>query len=506
VLVLHYHPRMVVPVSAYRLRLSMELDGHGGGVNVRSFLPVTDARQTVANVLLTGEGFRRRSVPTGANTRLEWMSSSVDGHRELGFSCLVRPLEALYTLPDSMPVEIVSEDADWLQGTALVQRDDPSIVALAERLGITASNNAIDVVRKAYAFAADSLGSAKYSARTDAVLALKLREASCNGKSRLMVALLRNRGIPARLVGGLILESGRKRTTHQWVEVLLDDAWIPFCPLNGHFATLPDRYVAFYRGDETMFERTANINFKYRYVMSRVMRARSTQGAVSSQSLVNVLNLWDTFRRAGVSLEILRILLMIPLGAVVIIIFRNVIGVHTFGTFLPVLIATAYEGTGLLWGTITFTSVILVGALVRWVLERFRLLHSPKLTIILVSVIATLIGITTVGIQLGNDALTGASVFPLAIMAITIERFSIIADTRGVRRALMIFAWTLVVVAFCYISMLSTLLQSVVMTFPETLLLIIAASLYLGGWNHLRLAEFVRFRHLIFERTAGGRT
>lgn len=500
VMALHYHPRMVVPVSAYRLRLAMELDGHGGAVSVRTFLPVDDGRQTVTDIRLRGEGLRRRTERSGVNSRVEWRSASVHGHRELGFSCLVRPLEAVYSLPDSIPVEIVSESAGWLQATELIQRDDPRIAALAERLGITASDNAVDVVRKAYSFAADSLASAKYSARTDAVLSLKLREASCNGKSRLMVALLRHRGIPSRLVGGLILESGRKRTTHQWVEVLLGESWVPFCPLNGYFATIPDRYVAFYRGDETMFERTANINFKYRYVMSRVMRARSVQGAVSSGSLVNVLNLWDTFRRAGVSLDILRILLMIPLGAVVIIIFRNVIGVHTFGTFLPVLIATAYEGTGLLWGSITFTIVILVGALVRWGLERFQLLHSPKLTIILVSVIATLIALTTAGIQLGNDALTGASLFPLAIMAITVERFSIIADTQGVRHALVVFLWTLIVVFFCYISMLSTLLQSVVMTFPETLLLIIGASLYLGGWNHLRLAEFIRFRRLIFGR------
>ncbi|MBD3357268.1 MAG: transglutaminase [Chitinivibrionales bacterium] len=476
----------------------MALNGHGGAVSVRSFLPVGDERQGVTNVRMIGEGFRRRSLPLGPNTLVEWASASVEGHRELGFTCLIRPLEAIYSLPDSLPVPILSENVSWLDATELIQKDDPGIAALAERLGITTSNNAIDVARKAYSFASDSLASAKYSAQTDAVLALKLREASCNGKSRLMVALLRNRGIPSRLVGGLILEGGRKRTTHQWTEVLLGGSWVPFCPLNNHFATLPDRYVAFYRGDETMFERTANVNFKYYYSMSRIMHARDTEGTVSEKSLVNVLNLWDTFRRAGVSLDILRILLMIPLGAVVIIIFRNVIGIHTFGTFLPVLIATAYEDTGLLWGSIIFSFVILTGASVRWGLEKFRLLHSPKLTIILVSVIAMLIAITTVGIQVGNEALTGASLFPLAIMAITIERFSIIADTQGMQRALIIFLWTLVVVVFCYISMMSTFLQSVVMTFPETLLLIIAAGLYLGGWNHLRLSEFIRFRNLIF--------
>lgn len=37
---------------------------------------------------------------------------------------------------------------------------------------------------------------------------------------------------------------------------------------------------------------------------------------------------------------------MLPLGALVVVLFRNVIGVPTFGTFLPALIAAAAGGRG----------------------------------------------------------------------------------------------------------------------------------------------------------------
>ena len=47
-----------------------------------------------------------------------------------------------------------------------------------------------------------------FKGTTDALTALRLGEASCNGKSRLFVALARAAGIPARLVGGLVLETG----------------------------------------------------------------------------------------------------------------------------------------------------------------------------------------------------------------------------------------------------------------------------------------------------------
>jgi hypothetical protein len=49
----------------------------------------------------------------------------------------------------------------------------------------------------------------------------------------------------------------------------------------------------------------------------------------------------------------LRLLLALPLGALVVAVFRNLIGVPTFGTFMPVLIAFALRNVpiyvGLAW-------------------------------------------------------------------------------------------------------------------------------------------------------------
>lgn len=505
--VLGYHPRMVIPVFGYRLLLDMHLDGHGNPVSVTTFVPRSTPMQRISDLQVRSGPFAHATHTDGDNTVASWNADNVTGSVELSMSYLVHNKAVRFRLPDSLsiPTSYGPHYVSFLQATDLIQKDHPEIAALARRLGIHARENAVDITRTAFHYAADSLGSARFSARTDALLALKLREASCNGKSRLMVALLRHRGIPSRLVGGIILETGRKRTTHQWVEARLGDRWVPFCPLNGYFAELPDTYLAVYRGDESMFVRTANVNFKYGFHIRRVMLPRHNRDAVTQASLLNILNLWEMFSRAGIPLELLRILLMIPLGAVVIIIFRNVIGVHTFGTFLPVLIATAYRDTGLLWGHLVFVVVIGVGVLVRLLLDRYRLLHSPKLTIILVSVIVTLILLTVAGIKTGLRSLFGASMFPLAIMAITIERFGIVSEMRGLRHALVVCFWTIVVVTFCYLSMLSIFLQSIVLTFPETLLLIVAASMYLGSWNNLRLSEFIRFRRLIFGKRGGAR-
>ncbi len=504
VLVLGVQPKDVIPVAARNVSLEMGFTGHGSDVSIKTFFPRSSSRQLIDSIRIDAEGMQVSVDSSGDNAEVSLRAESPKGRKLLSLHWQVQPKAIRYTLPATLHLRDYSENRamqPWLASTEMVQHESEEIAELVELLGVSDSRNAVEIVKAAYSFSLDSLASAKFSSRTDALLALKLREASCNGKSRLFVAITRSFGIPSRLVGGLIMKNGRKRTTHQWAEVLLGGEWVPFDPLNDHYASLPDHYLQFYVGDEALFVRSANSNFNFEYAMETVMVTRKSSG-VAKHSIFNTGRLWELFDEAGIPLSTLRILLMIPLGAIIIIIFRNVIGVHTFGTFLPVLIATSMRETGLLWGGVVFTSVILVGVLVRQILDKYKLLHSPKLTIILVSVIASLISLTVLGIKLGNEELLSASMFPLAILAITTERFCTVIESSGLKKAMVIFFWSLVVVTFCYISMLSILIQSIVMVFPETLLLIVAISIYLGSWNSLRLMEFLRFRKIIFGKEA----
>src|SRR5688500_5897345 len=65
-----------------------------------------------------------------------------------------------------------------------------------------------------------------------------------------------------------------------------------------------------------------------------------------------------------------RVLLMIPIGAFIMLLLRNLIGVKTFGTFMPVLVALAFRETQLIAGIALFTLVVGLGLLVRFYLER----------------------------------------------------------------------------------------------------------------------------------------
>jgi hypothetical protein len=53
----------------------------------------------------------------------------------------------------------------------------------------------------------------------------------------------------------------------------------------------------------------------------------------------------------------------------------------------------------------------------------------------------------------------------------------------------------------CHVVMGSLALQVLVIGFPEVLLLVVAANVYLGRWVGMRLSEYRRFRGLLGRTT-----
>ena len=219
----------------------------------------------------------------------------------------------------------------------------------------------------------------------------------------------------------------------------------------------------------------------------------------SSRSLetFKAFNVWALFDRLHLPFTLLRTVLMLPVGALLVVVFRNVFGIPTFGTFLPALIAAAAGETGVLWGLVAICIVMLTVAAARLALNRFGLLHSPTLAILLAVVVMTMLGTAMVADRLGLVALTHITYFPIAVMAIASERFYLNLVESGPSKAFKHLGGTLTVVAACYLVMNSLAMQVLVSGFPELLLLVIAADMYLGRWIGVRVAELFRFKGLI---------
>lgn len=493
------------PRRHYELLIDMKLFGHGDEAVVRAALPLQDDRQRVRNELVTSGDFRFDMERTGNNRQGVWSARTPHGPQSIVYSCTVATESRRFELapgivvPDRYPPEL----RPYLLGSEKIQADSPEVLALYERLvPPDRRGDVASTLRTIFDYTHETIKPAGYQGSTDALTCLRLGDASCGGKSRLFVALARAAGIPSRLVGGLILKQSTWQATHIWAEAWVGGHWVPFCPLNGHFGEIPENYLATYRGDLPQFVHTNDINFTYGFTAKRTLAPPTEWLPVSLPSSLSALNLWAAFEHVRIPVDLLKIILMIPFGALVVVICRNVIGIETFGTFMPALMAVAFRDTGLLWGVSLFLAVLLIGSLARLFLGRFQLLHTPRLGVILTITVLFVLFTALFGAASGSVLATRISLFPLAILTLTVERFALMLEQEGARRTMLVVAGTLIVVAACYGVMEWEPLQLTTLAFPETLLLVIAAFFISGRWLGMRFVEYVRFREFLPARRA----
>ncbi|MFZ6180994.1 7TM domain-containing protein [Nannocystis pusilla] len=492
VTVLNYRITNILPQTEYRVGLRMTLDGGEGRVRVATYAPADDVRQTIREESQSApQVFHHTFESEGLNRQAIWLGAPVPDGSEIRyeFSALLSAVHFSIAPDLAVPESYPQSVREHLQPTEDIQVDAPEV---RERLrAIGADRGPLgERIQRIYGDT-DSLGFRTFKGTTDALTALRLGEASCNGKSRLFVALARATGIPARLVGGLVLEPGSKRTSHQWVEVYIAGHWVPFDPTNHHYAALPSHYLTLYRGDEVLFRHTGEINFDYMFTTrERLVPSPEARASFSA------FNVWDLFARLHLPFSLLQTVLMLPIGALVVVLFRNVIGVPTFGTFLPALIAASMGATGLVWGMVSLVIVTCSVVSARLGLQRLQLLHSPTLAILLTVVVLSMLGTSLVADHLDLEELARVAHFPIAVMAIVSENLYLVLAEKGVREGMKHFWGTLMVVLACYLVMNSMAMQVLVIGFPEVLLLVIAANIYLGRWVGVRLIELWRFRRL----------
>ncbi len=482
-------PAQLIPEAHFDVRFDYEAKTKGKEAFVKSFLPTTNERQAISQTgIFSGNAsFETETNPAGLQGK--WTLPVSEHKDNLSFNFHFEGTPIKYQIDKKLKVEHleVSGVEEHLQASEYIQSDHARIRHKAQY--ITAHSRKVDfVLQNIYKFVYE-IPSNKSSDLMDALSALEAKEASCNGKSRLFVAMCRAKGIPARVVGGIILKNERKKTSHAWAEVYMNGNWIPFDPLNGYYAHLPAHYLELYKGDEFLIRRTSDMGFDFAFDIQR-SKEYGEEAAVLF-----------TLRNLPAKLDIapahLKAILCLPLCALLIALFRNVIGLKTFGIFLPAIITISLEGTGLVFGLLLYATVVAVVGLLHFPLTRWGLLYTPKMAVMLVGVILAMLGLTYLGIAVGSMTLSSVILFPIIILAIAAEKFAKTIDEEGMKDALKLQGQTLFVVVLCYFVVASEFLGGFLITCPEVLLLITGCLMLLGRWIGLRLSEYKRFSWVI---------
>ena len=331
---------------------------------------------------------------------------------------------------------------------------------------------------------------------TQAAAALLGRKPSVQSKLTAATKILGLARIPARRVHGVVLGLDRTHAQFtQWLEIHDGDAWLPLLA-DATGPGLPGDHFPWWRGPANFAAVAGGDAPQVVLTVNRVRNLTLNMIQSLGEDAKNPVLTWSLFSLPLQTQFVFRLLLVVPFGVFLLVVLRNVVGVKTFGTFMPVLIALAFRDTGLVWGIVLFSVVVGGGLLARLYLEHLKLLLVPRLGAVLIIVIMLMAVLSIFSHKL--DIVSGLSIalFPMVILTMTIERMSVVWDERGPAASLKEGLGSLVVAVLSFLVMSNTAVEHLVFVFPELIFVLLAATVLLGRYSGYRLNELARFRVL----------
>lgn len=167
------------------------------------------------------------------------------------------------------------------------------------------------------------------------------------------------------------------------------------------------------------------------------------------------------------------------------------------GTFMPVLLALSFLEIPLGPALLMFAALLSAGLFFRFFLSRLNLLVVPRVAacVVVVSLLMIVFGLfswrmgLTVGLQV--------TVFPMVVLAWTIERMSILWDEEGAGAALVQAGGSLSAAVLAYLVMRIRFVDYWAQYFPELLLILLAGILLIGRYTGYRMSELIRFKSFV---------
>jgi hypothetical protein len=302
--------------------------------------------------------------------------------------------------------------------------------------------------------------------------------------------------IPARSMNGILLSSAKRDAEiMRWVDVYTLSRKISFSPTRDNIG-MPPNILSWWSGDNglvTMKDSGATIAKEIS--VKRHTESALTEAIWGSDKIKSTLYSLTIYALPVELQVVMRILLLIPLGALACIIVKQVVGIKTFGTFMPVLLAMAFRETSLLSGILLFSILIGVGIIFRGIFDKMRLLTVPRLGAVLTVTVLCVFFLALSLDGLGFEA-SGLSLFPLVILTMMIERISVTWDEAGAKHTATVTLSTLFVASICYLVIVLPAIEHIFTTFPELLLIIMGLMLLVGRYNGYKLTEYYRFKAL----------
>jgi hypothetical protein len=463
----------------WSIQARLEIEPTKGPIRASLMLPVRPSGFTISNENFVSRGFGLTIEEDLFRRQADWAIRRLSGSKTLYYRGTVfadTHKRRISAAPDMPPVPILEEP--WASALTDIVEDVRAESADVE------------------SFAAEVLDRVNRSP-DDANIKLFLADGdSPIDHARLAQTVLAAARIASLQIHGIMLQKDVQRSEVKTMLAVWEGSdWYVFDPQTGHEG-IPPQFMIWWRGDEELASingaRISDLQISVKRRVASTLDLAAQRTALNDSLIGRVSLLYLPVQTQSVY----EVLLLVPFGILVIVVLRNFIGLSSFGTFAPVLIALAFRETELIKGLLLFVMIVSLGLVFRFYLERLRLLLIPRLAAVVTIVVLLMTGISLLSHRLGIETGLSVSLFPMVIISMVIERMSIVWEERGAATSIREGLGSLLMASLAFLVISIDLLAYWVTVFPEINLVVLGVIVALGRYTGFRLTELKRFHQL----------
>lgn len=468
--------------SVYKVGAEVSFEGKNKAVLVSMAIPGVQDGIQILSEDVASSGFGYAEAQTKNGKRAEWSKRKVEGPQILYYSLEVM-MEPGETNPKP-PIEAVEEKSESLS-------DLPNTL-------INTAKILLDDVRSrsadTHSFTAQLIQ--EFNNENPSQAAKILLAQGGEAKIDMLFRLLRYRHIRVRKIHGLYLESARRNIALTPMLEVYDGKDWQLYDLNRGKVTRDKNFFIWKQSGDSLLNVTGAKKSNIRFSINE--RQVPVQYLLDKKELLDKAAILDfsLFSLPVSAQNAYQHILLVPFGALVVVLLRVLIGLRTSGTFMPILIALAFMETTLFAGLIMFILIVGIGLVIRSYLSNLNLLLVARISAVMIVVIMIMSFMSILSYKLGIKEVMTITFFPMIILAWTIERMSILWEEEGAKEVFIQGGGSLIVATFAYFVMSYPFVSHMAFNFPELLLVVLSVIILLGRYSGYRLSELIRFKSM----------
>ncbi|MDP2570822.1 inactive transglutaminase family protein [Vibrio penaeicida] len=452
----------------------VEFTANGESVKASLAAPGTQSGFTLINESTSSPGYGVAYVNTDTGRRAEWSIRNAAGPQVIYY-------KAQFLVDEQAKVAVVPPADKAIEKPIFDGPQDAAAQSLLQQATNRSADNAT--------LTRELIKQLNDSDNQNAALLLNAKDAVSTTSKLLSYA-----DIPNKVVGVIQLEDGRRRQNIiPMIEVWDGESWELFDTNTGvqgkqsHWLVWDDSNISLL---DLIGGKNSQVLFSM--IAQEVTPQQATIKKVEADSLLN----FSIHSLPIAEQSMFKTIMLIPIGALIVVFLRVIVGLKTSGTFMPVLIAVAFVQTQLLTGIVGFLLIVGTGLVIRGYLSKLNLLLVARISAVIITVILIISIFTIVSFNIGlNEGLT-ITFFPMIILSWTIERMSILWEEEGGKEVFIQGGGSLLTAVLVYLAMTNPFVQHLTFNFIGLQLIVLALILLLGTYTGYRLTELRRFKPL----------